>query len=242
MTQKQSWPIFVISLADQAKRRNTIEKQLTGLGLAYTMVDAVDGRQGLPPVCELIIDRAGTVPRMRRRMSDAEYACALSHMLIYRKVIDGGLPGAIILEDDAQLAEGFAEFVQSCHYAQADIVQLDHAKAYVWKWWKIPVCSGVSAYRMARNSGLLTGYTVSRRAANRLLRRGLPIRMHADWPIDVSLLSSFVASPRLVTPNDQDGSTLSPERTALKEKMVQRRRLRKRVRDVVTKLVATELR
>lgn len=235
------WPIFVISLADQTRRRASIEGQLQALGLPYTMVDAVDGRNGLPPVCELIIDRAGTLPRMRRRMSDAEYACALSHLMVYRSLVDRGLPGAIILEDDAQLAPGFSDFVHARAYARADIVKLDHRRALVWTWWRLPLCPGFTGYRMTRKSGLLTGYSVSRRAARRLLAGGLPVRMHADWPIDVSLMNSFVASPRLVSPNDQAGSALQPERAAIKRGMVRRRSLLTRIRDFAAAALSTEL-
>lgn len=235
------WPIFVISLADQIQRRKHIEGQLAALGLDYTMVDAVDGRRGLPRVCELLVDRKGTVPRMRRNMSDAEYACALSHMMVYRMVIDLGLPGAIILEDDAGLEPGFRDFVTGLAYQRADIVKLDYARAAVWKWWSLKLCPDVEAYRLTRNAGLLTGYTVSRRAAARLLARGLPIRKHADWPIEIALLKSFVAFPRLVVPTDQAGSTLAPERSAIKRKMARKRSAFRRVREAVTKLVSSQL-
>jgi glycosyl transferase family 25 len=231
----------VISLPDQIKRRQRIESQLKALGLPYAIVEAVDGRKGLPAVCELIIDRKGTIPAMRRRMSDAEYACAMSHMIIYRKVLDAELPGAIILEDDAELAPGFAEFVAQGAYQAADIVKLDYRRALVWKWWRIPICPGVDAYRMTRNSGLLTGYTISARAAGRILKRGLPIRRHADWPIDVTLLKSFVSFPRLVAPNDQAGSSLQGERSAIKRAMARRRPLLRRARDLLTAAISTEL-
>lgn len=235
------WPIFVISLADQTKRRASIEAQLQASNLPYTMIDAVDGRKGLPEPLELLVDRPGTLKGMRRPMSNAEYACAISHMTVYRRIRAGDIPGAIILEDDAQLAEGFADFVHGCRYQAADIVKLDHRRAFVWKWWRLQLGPGIHGYRMTRNSGLLTGYTISSRAAARILKRGLPIRMHADWPIDVSLLNSFVTFPKLVTPNDQDGSTLSPERTAIKRSMATRRGLGRRVRDFVTRILSSEL-
>lgn len=66
-------------------------------------------------------------------MSDAEYACALSHMSVYEMIKNRKLDGGIILEDDAILEDGFLDFYHSFAYGSYDFIQLDYARAFVWK-------------------------------------------------------------------------------------------------------------
>ncbi|OOY02725.1 glycosyltransferase family 25 protein [Thioclava sp. F28-4] len=106
------WPILVISLQDAAKRRAMVSKQLEALGLSFKFFDAIDGRSGLPAAYESQVDRAGTEAYFGRPMSDGQYACALSHLAVYRQIVEEKLPGAIILKDDAILGDAFALFLR----------------------------------------------------------------------------------------------------------------------------------
>ncbi len=131
-SQSPDWPIFVVSLADAAERRSAITAQCAALGLEPIIVDATDGRKGLPADCEAAVDRQGARARAGRMVTDAELACALSHHRVYRRIVEEGLPGAIVLEDDAILTPLFAEFLKGKGYLAADFVQLDHQDARVW--------------------------------------------------------------------------------------------------------------
>ena len=92
-------PVFVISLPDCHDRRAGISAALDGLGLPFQFADAVDGRRGLPPEYESQIDRAAT-RRKGRILTDAEFACALSHISVYRRIVSEGIDHALVLEDD----------------------------------------------------------------------------------------------------------------------------------------------
>ena len=104
------WPIYVISLGDASERRKPLLEALSAFGFDYRLFDAVDGRKGLPAKFEEYVDRKKTRENIARDMTDAEYACALSHFMIFREIDSMKLPGAIILEDDAILQPQFAEF------------------------------------------------------------------------------------------------------------------------------------
>lgn len=95
------WPVLVISLPDEVQRRSAIAAQLAALSIPFEFVDAIDGRSGLPAEFEARIDRARTQRVLGRPMSEAEYACALSHMRVYERIVAEKLAGAIVLEDDA---------------------------------------------------------------------------------------------------------------------------------------------
>lgn len=126
------WPIFVISLAAAQERRRAISAQLQALGLPFILFDAIDARQGVPPEYEALIDRAGTQRNLGRPMSSGEYGCALSHLLVYRRICEEGLPGAIVLEDDAVVGPAFKSFVDQQAYRSAPFIQLDHLHARIW--------------------------------------------------------------------------------------------------------------
>ena len=195
--EKRPWPILVISLADQCIRRNTLISQLETFRLEFQLATTVDGRNGLSTKYESMIDRSRTLLRLRRPMSDGEYGCAISHMLIYRRIVDEGLPGAIVLEDDARLHHLFCHFVGSRGYERAHIVLLDHANAWVWRSRSSPLMPGVDGFRLALNPKATTGYSISARGARYILRNGFPICSPADWPCDISRISSLAALPHL---------------------------------------------
>ncbi len=212
------WPIVVISLPDAAARREMISRQLGALDLPFEFLDAIDGRAGLPEEYESSIDRIGTERHFGRAMTDGEYACALSHLAVYRLILARELPGAVVLEDDAILCDGFAQFLREGGYTCAPIIQLDHVHA------RVPRILGRSLKiesstlrRLALNAQLTTGYSISRQAAAFILESAVPLRAPADWPCDLRPLGVFCAVPRLVDhpTGDEDMSTLGSERVQL---------------------------
>jgi glycosyl transferase family 25 len=195
---ERGWPIFVVSLADAEARRAPLLGRLASMGLEHEVVAAVDGRRGLPPEYERYVDRARTMLNLGRRMADAEYACTLSHHFIYRRVVDEGLPGAIVLEDDAIVQPGFAAFVASGAYRSGDLILLDYGTAHIWPFSSRALTSGVKAGRISLNPSLGTGYSVSAEGCRYLAGKSLPITGPADWPCDIVRLGAWAAYPRLV--------------------------------------------
>ena len=191
------WPIWIISLADATQRRAEIGRVLGSMGLDHSFIDAIDGRCGLPEDCERMVDRVRTLERDGTPMMDGEYACALSHQLAYARIIDEGLPGAIILEDDAILTRAFRDFYAGRGYERAPFIQMGYFQARIFRGpgQSVP---GTRLHRLAENAFLTVGYSVSRAAAEHLRRHGLPIRAPADWPCDVTRIPAAVTMPRLV--------------------------------------------
>ena len=125
-------PVFVLSLPDCHDRRARVSAALDGLGLPFEFVDAVDGRRGLPPEYESQIDR----PLAQKKggiLSDAEFACALSHINIYRRIVSENIDYALVLEDDAVPQPDLARYLAGKHYEGASLTQLvcNRRTAYV---------------------------------------------------------------------------------------------------------------
>ena len=198
-----TYPIFVLNLSDQTSRLAQISEQLERFGLGFERVEAIDGRQGLPDEYLPDIDRVGAETYMKRRLSDGEFACALSHRSMYQLIVDRDLPGAVILEDDAGLSDRFGEFMDSRLYLKAPMILFNYSRVSVTRahWPKI---GGVG--RLARimvNPDHATGYSLSHAVAKKLLKRTQPIRSVADWPCPLFHVRAYAVTPRLVTPHEE---------------------------------------
>lgn len=218
------WPIFIISLPDAVERQRSIRKALQEIGLDFEFIEAIDGRHGLPYSYETQIDRIGTKKRLGRDMSDGEYACALSHQKAYSTILDRGLPGGIVLEDDAVILPGFREFCAREAYNSANLIALDHINAHVWRFWRKRPYIGVELRRVSIKAGLNTGYSISREGAQFMNLNSFPISSVADWPCDVRKIGMCATAPRLIGHPEGDEAQSYLRHSRDVEKKKQRRK------------------
>lgn len=187
-TSAGRWPIWVVSLPSAQDRRALIARNFAAAGLEFEFFDAIDGRKGLAPEYEAMVDRVRTLERDGTPMTDGEYACALSHQAVYLRIIEEDLPGAIVLEDDAMLTPAFRQFYLERGYEAAPLIQMFYFQARVWKGRGKTMTSGIRLYRLAEPAFAATGYSISHEAARRIRAESLPIRAPADWPCDTARL------------------------------------------------------
>jgi len=193
-----NWPIFIISLSNSTSRRKLLSEKLAGFGIEFEIIEAIDGRKGLPAQYEHFIDRAGTLRGFDREMTDGEYACALSHQKAYDTILERDVPGAIILEDDAIPTPGFKRFIETKAYNAGDLIQLDYANTFVRITGKKSLFDGVCLRPVYCNSFLSTGYSISRKGAEYLHENSFPITAPADWPCDTTKIGTQVVVPPLI--------------------------------------------
>ena len=188
----QTIPVFVISLLDCTERREAISQALSMLGIAFEFVDAVDGRHGLDPQYEDQVDRVETQRRTGYVLTDAEFACALSHINVYRRIVSENLAYALILEDDAIPFPNLVQFLTHHHYRDADLTQLHCSRPYVRRRGAKRVLGAYTSYlRLPRLNVLYAvAYTISYRAALHFVRYAVPVRKPADWPPCIDDLSA----------------------------------------------------
>lgn len=209
-------PIYVISLADRNPRRAPIEARLAALNLSAQIVDAIDGRGGLPSVWEDHVDRIGAAKRMQRPMSDAELACALSHRMVQDRFLSTDAAHALILEDDVILDDRLPRFLESGGAQDAPITLLHHLNARVMG--RAKSVAGFPAYRLALTPFRAAAYTVNRSAAQALITAQSPVRAVADWPLDLPDLCALALVPEIVGHPPAD-----PRTSALEGARVKRR-------------------
>ncbi len=179
-------PVFVVSLLDCTERREAISEALCNLGIDFEFVDAVDGRHGLDPQYEDQIDRVAT-RRAGRILSHAEFACALSHIKVYRRIVSENIAYALILEDDAVPSPQLVEFLTGRYYHDAELTQLYSSRAYVRRQGVIGLFDHYLSHLRApglKGTGAsgAVAYTMSYRAALHFVRHAVPVTRVTDWP------------------------------------------------------------
>lgn len=215
-----SWPLIIISLSDAERRRTPLIATLDRLQIGYEIFRAIDGRNGLSQQYESRVNREGSISSLGRELSDAEYACALSHCSVYERIVKQDLSGAIVLEDDAIIGPEFKDLIDSASYSNFDFLQFDYNWARVWRFGlgTRQVTPAVKAKRILHNAGLATGYALSTKAARFILEKSIPVSLPADWPCDLSPIKPSVTVPRIVghPPADHEGSHLYQPRNVSK--------------------------
>jgi glycosyl transferase family 25 len=106
-TARKTPPVFVINLASSIERRVFISAQLEKLGMSYSIVEAVDGSKLTATELPSLYDRERAVRLTgspMRPLTLPEIGCALSHLSIYKKILEENLLNALVFEDDSLIS------------------------------------------------------------------------------------------------------------------------------------------
>ncbi len=99
---------YVINLDRNPERLEFIREQLERIDVPFERISAVYGKALSPAEMRERFSRLRSFVASKKRMSASEIGCALSHVKIYRKLIEENVPVALVLEDDAVLGPEFA--------------------------------------------------------------------------------------------------------------------------------------
>jgi glycosyl transferase family 25 len=215
-------PIFVISLVG-SKRRENIARQLSRWPGTWSFIDAVYGRDLTDEDVARCYDERAVIRRIGRPMTRGEIGNSLSHLSIYRRMIEEGIPRAIVLEDDALLEDGFFHFPFKdvdwhfdviTFYTDISLIRVKLERAL----------AGITFHRPVRRASCTVSYLISLQGAERLLKGNTPIKGVSDWPVRVTQMAFFVAQPFLVH-HRHEISTLQKDRAELLTRYPKRGRL-----------------
>jgi len=102
-------PIFVINLKQSVHRREAVQRDADRLGLHLSFVDAVDGRK-TNDLSSFGYSLRANRDEYGRLLTAGEVGCYASHLKVARMFLSLPNSYAIVLEDDAKLDIGFADF------------------------------------------------------------------------------------------------------------------------------------
>jgi glycosyl transferase, family 25 len=180
---------YVINLTRSTDRREHMVRELRKTGIDHEFVEGVEGR-------DLdLSDTSLVYPTWESRSTfwPGAVGCLLSHLKVYKKVLESGAEGALVLEDDVILPmdmNALAEAV-SAHMAGAEVVLLQHfscgsgerGKTYRLRRQgsiQLPFSRVLAFPTDMSDLGGAGAYLITREACNRMARAALPMRVPAD--------------------------------------------------------------
>jgi glycosyl transferase family 25 len=174
---------FVINLDSEVERRDFMTQQLEAAVIAFEIVSAVKGKTLDPAYVRTVYDESQTLSVQGKPLSLGEIGCALSHLGIYRHMVDRSLSVSLVLEDDALLHQDLAQVLQplSEHIAaetNPTIYLLTHLIRYQGRQ-GVPVTPGYTLHPMV-DACCAHGYLINKAAAQEMLALFEPI----TYPID----------------------------------------------------------
>ena len=205
--------VFVINLDGSRERMASIDAQLRTLGVPYERISAVYGKGLSREELRRSFSSFRWWCAVGYKAAPAEIGCALSHALIYKRMVAENLPVACILEDDVVLSPDFAARVgQAEKFMNAAVPQVvllsDHTGRYKNRL-DVPE-SGI----VTSSCGMCTdGYCLTKAAAMALLRENYPVQVPCDWWgrwVSSGAISLYHALPSVVRQDQETfgGSTI----------------------------------
>ena len=180
---------YIINLARSTERRAHMVGELRKTGIDHEFVEGVEAR-------DLDLSDTSVVHPMwegRSPFWPGVAGCMLSHLKVYKKVLESGAERALVLEDDVVLPTDMKALVEavSAHVAGAEVTLLQYfscgsgerGEAYrLHRQGSIPLpFSRVLALPTDINDlGGSGAYLITREACHRMVRVALPIRVPAD--------------------------------------------------------------
>lgn len=176
----QQVPVFVVSLARAAERRNSIGQHLNRLGVDFRFTDAVDGRLLSPEQVHQLVAPGAT-------MHPGAIGCYLSHLAIYELMIDEKLAVACVLEDDARLDSRVVGLLRAgCDTSGFDYCFLDsddhndRGPVFYDADAGFRLSSHFTAYPLSAGPHTTHAYLITLEAARLRIEHGYPLRRPID--------------------------------------------------------------
>lgn len=198
---------IVINLPLAWERREAIESEFRRAGLDYELWPAISGFD-LTDDIKNSVDHETRDHLGMRRLDDATVGCGLSHMAVFRHLLESGDEMVAVFEDDARLHPDLPDVLDalSGKAQNFDIIKLQRRYTHLTY---VPVYQLLPSYSLGRvrySDVGAYGYVITRHAAAHLLQR-FPHPVHEiDWIIprfwENGLRHVFYVNPPVVFHDD----------------------------------------
>ncbi len=207
--------VFIINLELDSKKREYITGHFKERGISFELINAIDGRELSSDELNKLVDLKKAKEYNKNSMALGEIGCALSHCLIYKKIIDDNLDGAFIFEDDIILPKNMKEIINSI-YKQRDKIPknsyISFNRSYIYFLRKvINITNDIGVYRTHLSHGTI-GYYIDKQAAQTLLIANTKIKYTADNQQLVKKINRLSTNKVLLELNNSFDSTINQTR------------------------------
>lgn len=172
--------VFVINLERDLERRHSIEKQLKTLNLNFEFFKAYYGKDLTPGELSKHFNPKRAYRNYSYKLSPAHIGCSLSHVMLYKKIIDNNIAVACIFEDDIVLPHNtkivLDEIKDFISHSNPQVILLSPSKPMGKVLFKFKGYS-IRAFK----SGFFTSsYIINQAAADILYNHLYPVKHVAD--------------------------------------------------------------
>ena len=191
---------FIINLKESTDRRAYMIDEMKKTGLEYEFFDAVNGK-AIRNIDE-IYAKGASFKKIGKILTYGEIGCAMSHLLIYKKMIDENIDQALILEDDIVVSSDFNRIFAELLKIKKNnyIILLGQLDPRVLK--KIYRETIASEYTLTKifDSGYgAQGYIIDNAAARVMYSMNYPVLYESDrWDILWKFIDIYILVPYLV--------------------------------------------
>lgn len=168
--------VFVINLKKNKERLALIDQRLRDLGVAYGRIEAVYGRDVPPAEKHRNSSRFWWWCIKGYPMRDGEYGCAMSHLNVYRRMVEENVPTACVLEDDAVPRD---ELPQLLDWLE-DHIDAGRPQVVLISNHRDTDPSRELGLNSVMSGSFTDGYVITLPAAKKILAKNLPIKCPSD--------------------------------------------------------------
>lgn len=217
-------PCYVVNLASATARKEAMEATLRQHGIQATFFSAVDGRLMDEAQIDQHLDRE-KAEREYGVLTRAEIGTSLSHIYIYRDMVERNIPYGVILEDDVCLSDDFSRLIdirsadsltRVFKPNDATMIQLSHVRRAFRGTAKPVGSTGRSVVQPYGGVWLTSGYFITLAAAKNLSTALYPVWTVADhWMAfqEKGLLTLHALTPNAVWESaEAQNSSIAPDR------------------------------
>jgi glycosyl transferase family 25 len=218
-------PIFVVNLKQDIEKKRYMQKLSHDKSLDFRYIKAVYGKDLSDSEIEKVYNKKVSIKNNGRELTKGEIGCALSHISIYKKIIEDNIKNAIIFEDDITITDNFISVINSIKNLPQDweLILLGYysqvsneleSKSSLRKRKKI--FKNIKAVRLVQIAYGTHGYMINQKGAKKLLKELSLIKKPIDHYTGVEkYVNMYAIQPRVVRLSElfKEQSSISIERS-----------------------------
>jgi glycosyl transferase family 25 len=126
--ESQKIPVFIINMKKDIDKKKHMQTLCEKFNLEFEFIEAVDGRLLNDKEIEAVYSKKQMINNLGRELTKGEIGCALSHILIYKKIVTKNIQTALILEDDIDFDQKLIDCLNSINQFPDDweLILLGH--------------------------------------------------------------------------------------------------------------------
>lgn len=169
---------YLINLDRNPERLEHMRAALGGLGLEYERVAGVDGKAlSESEMATAFNAKRSYIAKRGYRLCVGEIGCALSHLSVYRKMVEGNIPLALVFEDDVKVESGFKKALVRA----TDEIDVSRRQVVLFSCYRMKDAeAGFEGLKRVKSMGCADGYLITLPAAKAILEYNYPIIVPAD--------------------------------------------------------------